>query len=155
MVTNTFNTLNFTDRNTTVNLINNSGHYQVNSTLICVKTQQAQEPWGFSICVSHTGMKETQEVEVIHQLLLIITVIDEHWHTKTQPTRPLNAFISVISGAFRLSHVLGFYLFSSVSSYIIPTAFLLSCPWLSSLGLCSVCSYYHLCLFFIRLSSWL
>lgn len=61
-----------------------------------------------------------------HRRLLLITVIDKHWHTKTQPAGPLNAFISVISGAFRLSRVLGFYLFSSVSFYIIPTAFLLS-----------------------------
>lgn len=61
-----------------------------------------------------------------HRLLLIIRVIDENWHAESQPARPLNAFISVISGAIRLSHVLGFYLFSSVSSYIIPPAFLLS-----------------------------
>lgn len=59
-----------------------------------------------------------------HRLLLMITVADLHWHTKTQPAPSLKAFIAVISGAFRLSHVLGFYLFCSVSSYIILPAFL-------------------------------
>lgn len=52
--------------NTSVNLDNNSGYHRLNSTLICVKTQQTQEPWGVSICVSHTDMKQTQEVGAAH-----------------------------------------------------------------------------------------
>lgn len=48
----------------------------------------------------------TSPLTTINHRLLLITVADLHWDTKTHPTRSLKAFIAVLSAAFRLSHVL-------------------------------------------------
>lgn len=70
------------------------------------------------------------------------------------PLAPSLLLFSVLSLAF-----ICLSLFVSVFSYITfsfilsTSLYLVSCPWLSPLALCSVCSYYHPCLFYICLPS--
>lgn len=127
----TFNTLSFTNRNVLVN--NNSAYTQQwyewrhnthrnledSASAYHTPTWNKHRKWRLPSWLHVT-------IDHAQSLLLIIAVIDEHWHTKTQLGHPINAFFSHILGFSARSHVLGVYLFSSVASYISPTAFLLS-----------------------------